>query len=153
MRTNILAFVAGVWLLQQQATLPPAIWSVCLLLLPLAWWLPRERNVVLSVARQLLLKSLLLAAGFFWATFFAQARLAENLPPAWEGKDISLIGVVASLPQHGERGLRFEFDVEQVLTADARVPPRLQLSWYTFGFRQAPARQSSAAKPAQFHAG
>ena len=153
MRGNILVFVGGVWLLQQQATLPSAIWSVCLLLLPLAWWLLCARGAVLSLARQLLLKLLLLAAGFFWAALLAQARLAENLPPAWEGKDISLIGVVASLPQHAERGLRFEFDVEQVLTAGARVPPRLQLSWYTFGFRQASQPQSSAARTAQFHAG
>ena len=60
----------------------------------------------------------------------AQLRLADQLPEAWETKEIQLTGVVASLPQRFERGERFVFDVESVQTRDARVPSRVQLAWY-----------------------
>jgi competence protein ComEC len=46
------------------------------------------------------------------------------------GRDITITGVVSSLPQSYERSLRFEFHVEQVLTSDARVPQRIVLSWW-----------------------
>ncbi len=46
---------------------------------------------------------------------------------ALEGRDIELSGVVAGLPQALERGVRFEFDVEQ---AAAGVPPHISLAWY-----------------------
>jgi competence protein ComEC len=54
-------------------------------------------------------------------------RLADELPGALEGRDIELTGVVAGLPQALERGVRFEFDVEQAV---AGVPPRISLAWY-----------------------
>jgi competence protein ComEC len=41
-----------------------------------------------------------------------------------------VIGVIAGLPQDFGRGTRFEFAVEQVLTAEAVVPQRIQLAWY-----------------------
>ena len=68
--------------------------------------------------------------GFSWAAWRAEIRIADELPAQWERRDIELIGVVASLPQHYDRGLRFEFDVETVLTPQAHVPPRIVLSWW-----------------------
>lgn len=68
--------------------------------------------------------------GIVWAAAFAHLRLAESLPAEWEGRDIEVIGVVGSLPVHFERGARFEFAPETVLTAGARVPSRLLLAWY-----------------------
>ncbi len=50
-----------------------------------------------------------------------------NCRRALEGRDIELTGVVAGLPQALERGVRFEFDVEQ---AAAGVPPHISLAWY-----------------------
>lgn len=69
-------------------------------------------------------------AGFLWAAALAQWRMADALPESWEGRDISVIGVIASLPQPYERSVRFEFDVEQVLTPGAQVPRRIVLSWW-----------------------
>ncbi|MGH8633756.1 MAG: DNA internalization-related competence protein ComEC/Rec2, partial [Burkholderiales bacterium] len=43
---------------------------------------------------------------------------------------IAVIGVVSGLPQEYERGVRFELDVERVLTQGARVPGRNVLSWW-----------------------
>jgi competence protein ComEC len=129
MRLNIVCFVAGVWWLQQQAALPE--WS-------LAWAaagaalvaLARPRTPVMRGALEILIKLACFAAGFAWAAAVAHWRLADSLPADWEGRDIELIGVVASLPQPSERNVRFELDVEHVLTPDARVPQHIVLSWW-----------------------
>src|SRR5690242_13838985 len=51
----------------------------------------------------------------------------ERLPPALEGRDLAVVGVVASLPAASERGVRFDFDVE---SAEAPLPGRILLAWY-----------------------
>jgi competence protein ComEC len=130
MRSRLLAFVAGVWLLQQQAILPGPYW--CLLLVPLLIAIFRVRH------RPALFLSLCsvaaLLAGFFWAAMSAQFRLADSLPSTWEGQGIELVGVVAELPKLTERGERFLFDVEQVLTPGAHVPKHISLAFYAGRF-------------------
>ncbi len=131
-RLNILAFVLGTALLQRQAALPGMVW-VLVLLLPIAIiiLLPRKNlSVKFDATKNVLLMILFLGAGFFWAAFFAHLRLADNLPSEWERRDIQLVGVVASLPKNSVRSVRFQFDVERVLTAGAVVPKRISLSWY-----------------------
>ncbi len=130
MRLNIVLFVLGTWLLQQQAELPgmAAAWALsAAVVVP---WLARRQNTAARVAGQILLKALYLGLGFFWAAWCAQLRLADALPADWEGKDIQLIGVVASLPQSYERSVRFELDGERVLTPGAVVPQHIALSWW-----------------------
>jgi competence protein ComEC len=63
----------------------------------------------------------------------AEQRLAERLPPALEGQDLLVTGVVASLPQTGPAGTRFLFEVEFATQRGqpVAVPPRLSLGWYT----------------------
>ena len=128
MRTHILAFILGIWLLQQQAALPGLAWLG--LLLPM--WL--AGRFFPATPRELLAKVFFLALGFFWAAFMAHARLADALPSVWEGRDIQVVGVVASLPVETERGLRFTIDVERVKTLEAVVPHRIQLTAYSEGF-------------------
>jgi competence protein ComEC len=70
------------------------------------------------------------AVGIAWATISAQWRLSDRLDRQWEGQDILLTGVVASLPQSFERGVRFEFDVEAGEPAGAKLPRRVLLTWY-----------------------
>ncbi len=70
------------------------------------------------------------ATGFGYAHWQAEVRLSVELPLAWEGRDVEVIGVIASLPTINERGARFEFDIEQVLTRGAIVPPHVSLNWY-----------------------
>ena len=48
----------------------------------------------------------------------AKSRMADRLAPEFEGATSTLTGVVASLPQPFERGVRFELDVEDAVTAD-----------------------------------
>ena len=128
------AFVAGVFLLQQQAALPApatlaalALAAVALGTLALwAWW--REHPGHAPAATVLLAAAC--AAGFAYAGARAQQRLAVALAPADEGRDVEIIGVIAGLPSTFERGQRFEFRVEQQRTAGVTVPARLSLAWY-----------------------
>ena len=131
----IIAFAAGVWLLQQQPVLPPLVW---------AWWLVAGTAALAALCckgntrrflRRGLMLSLAFGCGFAWAAWFAHARMADALPAEWEGRDIRLVGVVATLPQIYERSVRFEFNVEQVQSADAQVPQRIVLSWWGAGGR------------------
>ena len=126
MRLNILAFAAGVIALQMQPELPlvwPWALAGLLLALPAFHWRggwPARLIGILAC----------LALGFAWAAWRAEIRLADALPAAWEGRDIEVVGVVATLPQDFSQGSRFEFAVETVSTATAVVPARIMLSWY-----------------------
>jgi len=130
MRCAILAFVLGACWLQTRAELPAVA--------TLAW----------AVAAALLLGALrrlpatLLAAalcGAAWAAMAAHLALADALPRSQEGKDVSIVGTVDSLPQAMDGGVRFNFRVERVLTPGAVVPRRIALSWYS--------RRGEAADP------
>lgn len=128
---SALAFVFGVWVLQQQSVLPTFLWLLAAV--PLIGLAAYCRRSYAQVAR-LSLVGLCFMAGFFWSAALAQVRLADALPQAWERKSIELVGVVASLPQQHERGQRFEFDVERLLTPGATVPKHVSLSQYNAAF-------------------
>jgi competence protein ComEC len=130
MRLNILCFAAGAWWLQQQAVLPDVGWAWALGAAGLIATAARPESGALRLLRELLVKAACVALGFSWAAWCAQQRLADALPPEWEGRDIAVVGVVAGLPQDYERGVRFEFDIERVLTPQASVPRRIVLSWW-----------------------
>ena len=122
----IILFVAGIALLQQQALLPPLAWAGALPpLLVLAWFARTQRWLFAAV-----MAVCCVSAGFFYAATRAQWRMDDALPPVWEGRDVQIVGVVASLPQHYERSVRFEFDVERVITPDAVVPSHIALNWW-----------------------
>ena len=129
MKTAILSFAAGILLCQLQASLPDA-WVLALVglagvvLAVLCFRMPRATvRLALSVAAGLLL-------GLCWSGTYARWQLADELPQAWEGRDLDVIGVVRGLPQRFDRGERFGFDIEQVLTPGATVPHELSIAWY-----------------------
>jgi competence protein ComEC len=144
-RSALIAFVAGVWLLQQQAVLPSPGWALLLPPVGVALYFSRHR----AIPAGFLLVTLALSVGFLWAATLAHVRLADKLSPEWEGQDIKLIGVVADLPKPQERGERFLFDVEQVLTPQVHVPARISLAFYAAEYRKE-APQTFTAK---FHPG
>ena len=116
----IVAFASGVVLLQLQPELPHPAWL---------WLLPA--CLATAAWQRVLAVPLAFAAGFLWAAGFAHLRLADRLAPELEGRDLEIVGVVAGLPAVGERGVRFEFDVE---SADVALPPKILLSWYRTPF-------------------
>lgn len=124
-----LFFAFGVWLLQQQAALPDLRWASLLIILLATLRLPLKTNWQ-RIFRTYLIFILAASSGFFYAAWIAQLRLADELPAAWQGRDIDLIGVVAEMPRQQERGLGFTFDVERTITADAHVPQQILLSTY-----------------------
>jgi competence protein ComEC len=130
MRLNILFFACGVWLLQRQAELPAlsAVWW--LLASGLAVLLIPKRGCASRCARHVLVAGLCFGAGFYWAAAFAHFRLGDALPVAEEGRDIRIVGIVASLPQFDSSSVRFEFDVERVLSEGANVPHHIGLTWW-----------------------
>ncbi|HKO87408.1 MAG TPA: DNA internalization-related competence protein ComEC/Rec2, partial [Burkholderiales bacterium] len=123
LRLFVLGFAFGTWLLQQQATLAGGDWLICLALAGIALlWLRTKaapRALIFGIAGA--------ALGFVWAASFAHWRMADRLDPDVEGRDVTVTGVVASLPQPFERGVRFDFDVEH---SGAPLPDRIALSWY-----------------------
>lgn len=140
----MLGFVVGAWWLQQQASLP-AYWALASILLALSVCLylsamPSLKRLLLichlppaltqTLIKPLIYTLLAVLIGFSWAALQAHYRLSESLPNEWEQKKITLIGVVASLPEVTERGQRFQFDVEQVLTPQAIVPSHISLNYY-----------------------
>ncbi|MHB1215804.1 MAG: DNA internalization-related competence protein ComEC/Rec2 [Thiobacillus sp.] len=131
MRLYLIAFCLGIGWLQQQAELPLARWLWLLPLLLSVLWLPAFSRPVAESLRRLGVALLCMALGFAWAAWRADSRLAERLPAHWQGVDIELVGVIVDLPHTNARGERFLFDVEHVITPDAPMLRRIQLtrSW------------------------
>ena len=121
LRSGALAFLAGIFALQQFAQLPD--WGWCALLLPLAllaWRWPIARLPLWA------------AGGFFWALLRAQLMLVEGgLAPEYEGIDLIAEGAIASLPAQSEHDVRFLFDVQSLQLNERVLPPpgRVRLSW------------------------
>jgi len=139
MRCAMLGFVGGAACLQMQAALPAhapvalagaSAGALMLALVPLRRWLPAWgqwlRHMLAALAGA--------AIGFYWAALLAQSALAPELAKADEGRDVTLIGTIANLPNRFDGGVRFNFAVEEVERRTMRVPPLVALSWYA-GYR------------------
>ncbi len=127
MRVSVVAFLGGTWFLQRQAELPLVPYAPCVIALLLALALIPTRFVFARAALLCVAGSL---AGFGWAAWRAEVRLADALPAAEEGVDIAISGVVASLPQVTPNGSRFVFDVDSVESPGDVVPGTISLAWY-----------------------
>jgi len=130
--TPLIAFVAGVCLLQLQAELPSPAWLTATAVAAVGSAIAALRSRLPAGAAVVLLCAGAALAGWSYAGGRAQLRLADALPFADEGRDVLVTGVVASLPVRLERGLRFEFDVESH-GPEAAVPSRVLLGWYDAG--------------------
>lgn len=102
---------------------------------------------------QLSLVLLAFALGFFWAAGSAQIRLSDQLPLEWQRKDIQIVGVIATMPQQHERGQRFEFDVERIITPGAVIPRHISLSQYEGGFVDQKAKPQNPSASVTYRAG
>ena len=142
--TALAGFAAGTALVQFAATLPPAwlLLPVGTAALTVAWRLPGS-----TAARAVVACAAAALVGAGAAAARAELRLADDLPPQWEGVDIVVTGVVDDLPQNDERGSRFAFAVERVETRGAIVPARMSLSW------QGAWRADADGDPPLTHAG
>ncbi len=139
------AFVAGVFLLQQQPALPACALLAAAAIAALVVGAMALRSRWRREGGQRFAAAMLLATaftlGFSYAGWRAQQRLAVALSPHDEGRDVALVGIVAGLPAAMERGVRFEFLVEARETAAVSVPPRIALAWYSPSAAVAPGER------------
>lgn len=120
MRSGTIAFLLGILLFQHLSGLPdPYLIQILPLLL------------VLSVRPGFRLPALL-GCGFLWALFRAALILAHPLPVDLEGKDLSVDGVIASVPVRVGVKTQFVLKTNDVLGLSTawRSPGRIRLNWY-----------------------
>lgn len=120
MRVLVTGAVLGALLLQNAPELPATPVGLPGLALALCVYWVRGipmRVVVLGVAGALI--------GYGYAAWRADARLADALHFAQEGRDLDVTGLVEGLPQWNERGVRFMFRVEE-----GAAPSLIALAWY-----------------------
>ena len=123
-----LAWLAGIWLQLQQASLSALLHYQLAVLLALG-------IIGLCLKQRRALSALWLALaclGWGVAGWQAHGMQAQQLDPELEGQTLLVTGVVQGLPQWSADGSRFEFLVEQALLPDGRavrLPDRLSLGW------------------------
>ena len=114
-----MAFLAGVWLVQQLPTLPALEWTwLALPLIGLVRWLPAP----LAWG----------AGGLLWAFLHAHWLSPPPLPLALVGADVLVEGRIASIPEISKRGTRVDLDALSLeLDGQTRSwPRRVRLAWY-----------------------
>ena len=150
-RTAWCAFALGAWMLQQAAALPGDLHCLiylgaCAALALAAHCAQRRTQRVRGYGArwltQLALVGLALSAGFGWAEWRAQLRLAYALPAEIEGRDVRVSGHIVGVPEPFAQGMRFAFEVGSVINVTksekdpvAKVdfdhfPRKILLSWY-----------------------
>jgi competence protein ComEC len=149
-RLLILGFLLGTFALQNMAELPrlalasPLSWWIIpsFSAMPLLWILSRKSaaievgfsaralNGVGGILAMFAMVTCGALLGFGYADWRAEVRMSDELPRDWEGRDVEIVGVVASLPVLNDRGTRFEFDIERITTEGAKLPPHVSLAWY-----------------------
>ncbi len=149
----------GAWLLQQQAVLPDfkhALEATLVLGCSLVAFTKFQQNYLKKIS----LFAVAALLGFLWAASFATIRLIDELPADWQQKSINIIGTIATLPEITEKGERFQFDVEKILTQDStktlKIPRHISLNFYRQNEELKPVSagpEHSLSQLNHFHAG
>ena len=137
----VLGWLLGTALQLQQSAIWPFAWvlSAAMLGLSLLWcaWRislisSRHGGVSCLMGLAFGLGACLVALAVVNARCIEQAQHA--LAPDLEGEDVTLMGVVSSLPQASALGVRFRFQVLSAqlskTAAKAQIPQTIELSWY-----------------------
>jgi competence protein ComEC len=127
-RIKLIAAASGVFGAQLVAVLPSRTESALLFALAAVVGIALIRRTRVTPLWLGCLVALLLGSSYAWLR--AEARMSDEMPRTWEGRDIEIVGVIDEMPQKNDRGIRFAFRVEQVLTDGAQVPKRIALGWY-----------------------
>lgn len=130
----LVGWIFGTALQLTQPVLWPWWWYASLVLVGVATWLAIGRwwRAARRPVRNAGLLCAVAALAFGQVGLRAVVFQAHSLAPELEGRDLLITGVIATMPQRGANGLRFQLLVESAL-ADAvpvPVPPRIQLGWY-----------------------
>jgi competence protein ComEC len=114
-------FLLGVLVFQQLTSVPASAWAALIPLIVFSAWRWRRLRAPAWMA-----------CGFLWTLVHAHLVLGNALLAELEGEDVILEGVVAGIPEHVARGVRFEFRVEGLTRQGASypVPGKVRLSWH-----------------------
>jgi len=132
----LVGWIAGTAVQLQQAALWPlhelAVAACCCALGILAfirWPLALKGSVWICGLGLMLLTACLAWSLVGWR---AHVMLSDQMPPAMEGRNLDVVGVVVAMPQRSESGLRFRFAIESALMEghSVRVPQQVYLAWY-----------------------
>jgi len=123
-----LAFFLGDVGLQCSPSLPNARDALCV-------WSPALLSTIILlclIARRYPFSRYVLAfcLGFTWAGVHGWLQLQQDLRPELEGRDITVVGYIGSIPEHEPYGSRFNFVIESNVT-QLRLPRNVELSWYS----------------------
>ena len=131
MRLAITAFIAGGSLLLFLPKIPEYWGYICLIISCLSslviYFSPQS-----IIAKKVAVIGLLFIGGFAWNARYAENRLENILATELEGKELTLEGRVAALPQSSSSGAKFAFDVDQAFVGKENLdsfPKRIYLSW------------------------
>lgn len=128
----LLGFVAGTAMQLQQSQLSPwLVYASFVLLAPVLYALIATKKIA-NAARLGMAFVVFALLGFGVTGLRASFYESDALAPALEGRDLLVTGVVATLPQRNEAGLRFRLEVEsaQLDGQTQRVPPLMDVGWY-----------------------
>lgn len=122
MRSGTIAFLCGTLLLHQFAVLPDMAW---------AWLIPLCLPLVLLVRVPWSLPAWAVL-GFALALLHAHHIAHQGLAAELEGRDVEVVGFVASLPSIRERSTGFDFEIREMRLEGRALegPGRVRLSWY-----------------------
>ncbi len=123
---HALACVVATLVVSRLPALSDSWWV--LLFIPVAWLVRRSRWSSLLIV---------FLAAMGWAVLRAYLILDQELPEFLESQDVFLTGTVHSLPQHSQRYLKFDLDVEEMTHQDRVFPSpgRVRLRDYRAGAR------------------
>lgn len=142
----MLGFVVGTALQLQQGVLWDGWVYGCLLALaPVAYALTAIK-IRANFAPRLLLPVLVAGAALGLTGLRATVYASHTLDPALEGRDVLVTGVVASMPQRTEAGVRFRLAVEssQWNGQSVVIPDTVDVGWYGGAFPAGPAAAMGA---------
>lgn len=132
-----LGFLAGHCLVHGLPRLPAPAWLVVIVLALSVLLVGRHRAARKARDFSIATASIAVLLGIVWAWGHAASRLADDLSPALEGRDLTVRGFIASLPD-SKVDPQFVFDVAD---AAAEVPRRLRLTWYRAPSTPQPGQQ------------
>jgi len=127
-----IGFLIGVLICQSLSELPSLEWCYLLIvIIPAAVLLPTFRWL------------LCVALGLLYSVFIAHDKIADQISPELEGKDLLITGVVVSLPDITHERTRFLFDISDLSELPVNInnislsansiqshPVRVQISWF-----------------------
>ena len=133
--------------LQQPVLFQAHIYLLLVLVAPVWWglqWWPRLQ--VRGRWGMWLAGCAVAVSAFGLCGWRATVFVANALPPALEGRDVLVSGVVSAMPQRNEAGLRLRLAVEgaELDGAPVVLPPLLDLGWYGGVLEDAPDADTSA---------